>query len=58
MKKILLFSFFLMLGLVVSQFLPAMVGEGVFVGEDGLQYPVVCLPGLYHDKCGAGVRNG
>ena len=28
MKKILLFSFFLMLGLVVSQFLPAMVGEG------------------------------
>ena len=25
MKKILLFSFFLMLGLVVSQFLPAMV---------------------------------
>lgn len=27
MKKILLFSFFLMLGLVVSQFLPAMVGE-------------------------------
>ena len=28
MKKILLFSFFLMLGLVVSQFLPAMVCEG------------------------------
>lgn len=27
MKKILLFSFFLVIGLVVSQFLPAMVGE-------------------------------
>ncbi len=30
MKKILfIFFFFLMLGLVVSQFLPAMVGEGI-----------------------------
>lgn len=28
MKKILLFSFFLVIGLVVSQFLPTMVGEG------------------------------
>ena len=27
MKKVLLFSFFLVLGLVVSQMLPAMVGE-------------------------------
>ena len=27
MKKILLFSFFLVIGLVVSQFLPGMVGE-------------------------------
>ena len=27
MKKILLFSFFLVIGLVVSQFLPAMGGE-------------------------------
>lgn len=36
MKKVLLFSLFLVLGLVVSQMLPAMGGGTVFAGKDDL----------------------
>ena len=52
MRKVLSFSGFLMLGLVVSQFLPMMAGDGYGAVKS------ISNVLLYHDKCGAGVRNG
>ena len=43
MRKVLSFSGFLMLGLVISQFLPMMAGEGYGTVKVHVEYTTLCM---------------
>ena len=43
MRKVLSFSGFLMLGLVISQFLPMIAGEGYGTVKGSVEYTTLCM---------------